>query len=306
VADGGDIYFCIDGGGTKSRARVLDHDGATLAEALGGPCNPATNQSVAVGSIVALWKQCCAAMGRDSTRLDGVVMALGAAGVYVEAGRRAFLAACPQFARFCAMSDGYAALIGAGEGAPCGLLIAGTGVAGHRLYANGFSIQRDAWGWIAGDRGSGCWIGLRALRHCLATLDGVAPKDGLSEAVMKAVGGVEGFATGWMRDLGPDRLGALAPVVFAEADAGDAMALRIRDRAVEHLAALARVVAGPDVAFYAAGGIVAPLRALLEKAIGFAVLAPISDAMAGCWLVASGRAPPERALLFGANVEGGS
>ena len=74
--------------------------------------------------------------------------------VHIDGGKD-FLAACPPFARSCSMSDGYAALIGAGSGAPCSLLIMGTGIAGHRLFANGWSIQRDAWGWIAGDRGSG-------------------------------------------------------------------------------------------------------------------------------------------------------
>ena len=79
------------------------------------------------------------AIGRAHDQCDGVTFAIGAAGTYLH-GRAAFLAACPPFARVCAMSDGYAALIGAGLGAPCSLIIVGTGVAGHRLYANGLSI----------------------------------------------------------------------------------------------------------------------------------------------------------------------
>ena len=110
------------------------------------------------------------------------------------------------------MSDGYAALIGAGAGAPCSLLIIGTGIAGHRLYANGWSIQRDAWGWIAGDRGSGSWIGQKALRHFFAALDGVVPQDGLSRAVLGAIGGVEAScARAGCAAWGRERLAALAP-----------------------------------------------------------------------------------------------
>jgi glucosamine kinase len=300
---GNEFYFCVDGGGTKSRGRLFDAEGAALADAIGGPCNPATDLQVAVASIADLWRQCCAAIGRDPERHEGVVLSIGAAGTYIEAGRRAFLAACPPFARFCSVSDGYAALIGAGQGAPCGLLIAGTGVAGHRLYPNGLSIQRDAWGWIAGDRGSGSWMGQKALRHCLAALDGVVPNDGLSETVFAAIGGVEGLRAGWMRGLGPDRLASLAPMVLEQADAGVALAQRIRARAVDHLAALAAVVAGPGVPFYAAGGLIAPLRALLSDKTGLPILEPKSDALRGCWLVATGKAPEERALLFGENVE---
>src|SRR3954447_19228349 len=157
----GELYFCIDGGGTRSRARVLDNVGRSLAEAAAGPCNPGTNLAWALESAADLWRQCCSTLGRSEEQRDDVVLALGAAGSYMEGGRN-FLAAFPAFARNCVISDGYAALIGAGSGAPCSLIIIGTGVAGHRLFANGLSIQRDAWGWLAGDRGSGSYIGQKA------------------------------------------------------------------------------------------------------------------------------------------------
>jgi glucosamine kinase len=296
------LYFCVDGGGTRSRGRLVDISGTALAEAAGGPCNPSTNFERAVASVVDLWSQCCSTAGRPNSQLEGVVSAIGSAGTYLDAGK-AFLAACPPFARSCLMSDGYAALIGAGSGAPCSLIIVGTGIAGHRLYANGLSIQRDAWGWIAGDRGSGSWIGQKALRHCLAALDGVMPQDGLSRALLARIGGVETLRGGWLSDLGPDRLAALAPLVLDEANAGDGTARRIRDRAVEHLAALIGVIASPDAPLFAAGGLVAPLHALISAKAGLPILEPKGDALTGCWLVAMGRAPVERALLFGETAE---
>ena len=297
-----ELYFCVDGGGTRSRARLQDADGKALAEAVGGPCNPTTNLERAVASIVDLWRRCSSALGRPDHQYDGIVFAIGAAGTFTDAGKN-LLAACPPFARFYLMSDGYAALIGAGSGAPCSLLIIGTGIAGHRLYLDGWSIQRDAWGWIAGDRGSGSWIGQKALRHCMAALDGVVPQDGLSRAVLGAIGGVETLRTGWLRDLGPDRLAALAPLVLEQAEVGEPSALRIRDRAVEHLAALIGVIASPDTPLFAAGGLAPPLRALLSQKAALPILGPNSDALTGCWLVATGRAPEERALLFGESVE---
>jgi glucosamine kinase len=298
----GELFFCVDGGGTRSRGRLVDVEGHALAEAAGGPCNPSTNFDRAVASIVDLWRQCCSAIGRPDNQVEAIDFALGSAGIYLGAGKT-FVAACPPFSRHCLMSDGYAALIGAGSGAPCSLIIIGTGVAGHRLYANGLSIQRDAWGWIAGDRGSGSWIGQKALRHCLASLDGVVPQDSLSRAVLSAIGGVEILRGGWMRDLGPERLGALAPLVLEQANAGDEAARRIHERAIEHLAALIGVIAGPDAPLYAAGGLVAPLRARLSQRAGLPILEPKGDALTGCWLVAMGKAPEERALLFGETVE---
>jgi glucosamine kinase len=296
-----ELYFCVDGGGSRSRGRFVDIEGTVLAEAKGGPCNPSTNLERAVASVVDLWSHCCSVTGRPNNQFKGVVFAVGAAGAYIDVGKD-FLTACPPFARSCWMSDGYSALIGADFGAPCSLLIVGTGVAGHRLYANGRSIQRGAWGWIGGDRGGGSWIGRKALRHCFAALDGVVPNDALSRETLRAIGGIDGLRAGWMRDLGPDRLAALAPLVLEQAVAGDEAARRIRDRAVEHLAALIAVISSPDVPLFAAGGLVLPLRALLSKKAGLPILDPKADALTGCWLVATGRAPEERALLLSPDI----
>jgi glucosamine kinase len=298
----GHLYFCVDGGGSRSRARLIDSRGQALAEAAAGPCNPGTNFDKAVESVRHLWRQCAASVGRRPEATADVVFALGAAGTYLEGSDR-FVAACPPFTRVSAMSDGYAALIGAGEGKPSSLLIIGTGIAGHKLYPSGLSIQRDAWGWIAGDRGSGSWMGQRAVRHFFAALDGVVPEDGLSRAVSAAIGGIAAIRAGWMRDLGPHKLASFAPVVLQQAEAGDSVARRIRDRAIEHLADLIHVIANGGAPLYAAGGLVAPLRAQLSTKVAIPILDPRRDALVGCWLVASGKAPEERALLSGESME---
>ncbi|MBV9561961.1 MAG: hypothetical protein JOY90_16170 [Bradyrhizobium sp.] len=297
-----ELYFCVEGGGSRSRGRFVDGQGRALADASGGPCNPSTNLERAVSTVGSLWKQCCSAVGRPNEQFEGVIFAVGAAGTYIDAGKD-FLNACSSFARVRLMSDGYAALIGAGLGAPCSLMTVGTGVAGHRLYANGWSIQRDAWGWIAGNRGSGNWIGRKALRHCFSALDGVVPKDALSRETLRAIGGVEKLRLGWLRGLGPDRLAAFAPMVLEQASAGVETAQRIRDRAIEHLAGLIAVIAGSDSPLCGTGGLMPPLRELLSKKTGVRILEEKVDALTGCWLVATGRAPEERALLFGEAVE---
>lgn len=291
--------FCIDGGGTRSRARLVDQTGKVMAAAVSGPCNPSTNRVRALASLAELWSHCCAEASRGTADIGDVTLSIGAAGLYVPSARDAFLAECPSFAAVEAMTDGYAALIGAGGGQPSAFIIAGTGVAGHRLYADGRSIQRDAWGWVAGDRGSGAWIGRAGLRHAVAALDGVVPRDRLSAAILAAIGGPAALAGGWLRELTPDRLGALTPVVLGEAERGDAAAVAIRDRAVSHLAALAAVLDSAAVPLYAAGGVADVLRPFLADAIGRPVPAPENDALTGCWLVATGRAPVERADFFG-------
>jgi N-acetylglucosamine kinase-like BadF-type ATPase len=36
----GSLYFCVDGGGSRSRDRFVDTEGTVFAEAKGGPYNP--------------------------------------------------------------------------------------------------------------------------------------------------------------------------------------------------------------------------------------------------------------------------
>jgi N-acetylglucosamine kinase-like BadF-type ATPase len=86
----GELYFCVDGGGTRSRGWLLDPQGRSLAEAAGGPCKPSTNFELAVASTVDLRHQCCTAIGRSYDRVENV-FAIGSAGTYLGAGE-AFLA----------------------------------------------------------------------------------------------------------------------------------------------------------------------------------------------------------------------
>src|SRR5579862_1713547 len=206
------LIFCIDGGGSKSRARLVDSAGKLVAEAEDGPCNPTTGVPRAVQSIVGLWDSCSKRAG-TGVAPEQVILAIGAAGLYVASSRAHLLQALPPFKQSVTMSDGYAALIGAGGGKPCALMIVGTGVAGHRLWSDGTSVQRDAWGWVAGDRGGGAWLGRQAVRHALQAIDGVLPADGLSQRVLDAAGGADAMAE-WIVGLGPDRLGTLAPIVI--------------------------------------------------------------------------------------------
>jgi len=294
-----DLIFCVEGGGTRSKACLVNGDGARLAAADGGPCNPSTSHDSAVRTFAGLWRQCCAGAGQNAGESGRVVLSIGAAGLYVPSARDRFLAAIPGFARTVTASDGYAALIGAGGGRPCGIVIIGTGVAGHRLWPDGRSIQRDAWGWIGGDRGSGAWLGTRALRHTLGVVDGIVPADGLSDGLLARIGGRAGIAE-TLSGITPDRLAGFAPVVVAAADEGVASAHAICERAIAHLAALAgRLDIGPRDVLYASGGLAAPFAPRIAARIGHTVAACEADALRGCFLLGTGRAPAEQTVDSG-------
>jgi N-acetylglucosamine kinase-like BadF-type ATPase len=79
-AKNSELYFCMDGGDSRSRSRFVDIEGRTLTEATEGPCNPSINLERAVASVVGLWSQCCSVIGRPNSQFEGVAFAVSAAG----------------------------------------------------------------------------------------------------------------------------------------------------------------------------------------------------------------------------------
>jgi glucosamine kinase len=114
--------------------------------------------------------------------------------------------------------------------------------------------------------------------------------------VLAHIGGRAGIAD-TLSGVTPDRLAAFAPLVLAVADASVASATAIGERAVEHLAALAgRLDIGPDDVLYASGGLAATFAPRIAARIGHAVAAPQADALHGCFLLGTGRAPVENVV----------
>ncbi|MDQ0391989.1 BadF/BadG/BcrA/BcrD ATPase family protein [Labrys monachus] len=291
------LYFCVDAGATRSRGQLYDGSGTVIASAEAGPANASYDSEEAADSLLDLWRDLNAAAGRDPQDLSGVTFAIGGAGLYVQGPREAFLARGPAFAAVFVMSDGYAALIGAGGGRPCALVTIGTGVAGHRLFADGSSIQRDAWGWIVGDRGSGSWMGVRAIRHALAVRDRIAAPSLLAEAVMAQIGGVTGLLEGALSGLTAHRVAAFAPLVLDLAEKGCPVAAAILARAVGHLTDLVGSLDCADVPLYLNGGLAPVMQPRLVERIGRPVQDAAGDPLEGCLLVARGEAPPERMVF---------
>ncbi len=292
----GKHYFCVNAGATRCRGRIYNEAGTVLANAEGGPANFSYDRAQAILSVTKLWERLSNAVGHDPDDTAEITLAVGGAGLYVRKQRDAFVEHCCRFGDMAIMSDGYAALIGAGEGKPSGLVSIGTGVAAHRLFADGSSIQRDAWGWIAGDRGGGGWLGTHALRHMVETLDGITPSSALAAAMMESVGGVPGLLGGALSNLNAQRLAAFAPLVLEQAAANCPVASRILSGAVDYLVRLVGVLEAQDVPLYLTGGLAAAMKPMLVERTGRMVEDASGDALHGCLLVAQGKAPAERTV----------
>ena len=294
-----ELILCVDGGGTSTRARLYSASGDRLAEARAGSCNVSTDPLESAASVAEAWQHCAASIAHDPAQLGAVRSVIGAAGTLPPKSRAAFEAALPAFASCEIVTDGYAALIGAGGGRPGGLLIAGTGAVAHRLLEDGRSIRRDGFGWAGGDRGSGFWIGRKVLRHGVRTLEGLAPEPLLSRVLLDRLGGFQGYQD-MASSLRPVHVAGLAPLALEAAEAGCPRARQILNDATGQLAELVGLLDLPkDAPLYFQGGLAEALRDGLAERIGRGFQTSQADAVEGCRLIAMGLAPREITAAVG-------
>lgn len=122
---------------------------------------------------------------------------------------------------------------------PCIQMIVGTGAVICGTTADGARITVDGHGWPLGDRGSAPAIVASAFRETLRAADrGEAGSDPLFTAILDEldVPDAATLAIEATRTAGAASWGAHAPVVFAQADAGSAVARRIIEEAARTLA----------------------------------------------------------------------
>ena len=144
----------VDGGGTKTRVRLVDTLVDTVAEDIVvGPAN------LGLG-FEACWNQIERAInlaGLDPPERCVV----GVAGTEYIKERQKFLASAP--CPTVLVSDRDAGLFGAHSGRPGGCLTVGTGVSFAWLNSQGVVTRRGGFGFMLGDQGGGAWMGQRLL-----------------------------------------------------------------------------------------------------------------------------------------------
>ena len=244
------VSLCLDGGGTKTTAVVVDDQGSLLGCGIGGPLAFVSSG----GPVVARSARDAASSavedaGIGVADIDTAVVILG--GGNVEEAQAAVRAAIG--------SDSVTILgeLGAAEqlaeaGGYDVMVLAGTGtIAFGRRPEGGWAVCGGL-GVLVGDEGSGFWIGWEAIRAVVRALDGRAPAIDLVQPVLAHmlgddVAGDFGMVASERRDtvgrirfatLNADRskIAALAPIVSQRAEAGDEVALGLLDRAGQELA----------------------------------------------------------------------
>jgi len=240
----------IDGGGTKTRAVLIDAQGNERASALSGPSNfHVVGTERAEASLQTAIRDVLDAAGLVATDISALGLGLaGAARPQDKETVRAMVSRIAHFDPVFITHDAETALVGATGRRYGVVLIAGTGAIAYGINARGESRRADGWGHLLGDEGSAYWIGREGLRAVVRAHDGRGPSTDLTERLLfhqslpepsKLIRHVYGGS------FGTTEMAALAPVVERAALDDDGVAQDILQRAGRHLGkTLSTVISG--------------------------------------------------------------
>jgi glucosamine kinase len=234
------LFLGVDGGGTKCRAVIAGADGTVRGTGRGGPANPFQGFEQSIRSILAATEEALASAGLAPDAIRTLHACLGLAGVNLPAIHARVTQWPHPFRHLLVATDLRIACIGAHRGEDGAVIIAGTGSCGYSTV-QGRETVLGGHGFPPGDKGSGAWIGLEAVKHVLLALDGMAGRTELSERILNAMQARDALSL--IERLGDHGAGAyarFAPLVLSAAANQDAVATEIvRDGAL-YLTELAR------------------------------------------------------------------
>jgi N-acetylglucosamine kinase-like BadF-type ATPase len=235
----------IDGGGTSTRAVVIEHTGneiRVLGRGEAGSSNhygvgletATKNISTAIGAA-----QSAAGISESAAQSYG----FGLAGACTPAEQSLLASRLGVLAggqEFVIDEDAAAAQAGAFAGGPGAICIAGTGANCFGINEQNERARADGLGPLLGDRGGGYRIGEAALRAICAAEDGSGQKTALVEPCLSAlkIASIDELVQlVYQPNFARSRIAALFPVVMQTAQEGDALAQELLHDAGRELAA---------------------------------------------------------------------
>lgn len=263
------MYLGVDGGGTLTRALIVDEEGRAIGVGQAGPANihqvdrktVRKNFHKAISSALlevgegdySLTSACFGLAGSSAPESKERLMSVINSLPYIQ-GVNVKL-----------MTDAEIALRGGLIDEPGLLLIAGTGSVCMGRNSEGELIRTGGWGVLADDAGSGLWIGRKAIEIAVRQADGRLSEGDLGNAVFEELGIAsmdQIVSVLHSSALSKAKIAQLALLVTRFAENGDEVSLHLVDQAISEIVALLRATltkAGlqhSDV--ITVGGLVAP------------------------------------------------
>ncbi len=280
-----ELFIGVDGGGSRSRARLRDASGRLLGEGAAGAGN-ARLRDAAFTEVMKACREAVAAAGLGEADLGRIHAGFGLAGTQQDADLQSVFAWPHPFASLVADTDAYAAWLGATGGRDGAILILGTGSAGTAVV-KGKRLNVGGWGADIADEGSGMAIGRTAIRRSLWALEGMAPLTPLADDVLAAFDRNPQNAVIWAGSATPGDYASFAPRVFDYAEKRDALAVPILlDAAADAARLINRLLdlGAPTIAMI--GGVFPRLLPWLPPVLRPYLVEPDADAADGAILMA--------------------
>lgn len=272
------LFLGVDGGGSKCRAVIVSADGKPVGIGHGGPANAFQNLHQTIDSVVEATRDALNNAGLPESDCRRLVACLGLAGVNVPAVHEQFCGWQHPFAWMEACSDLRIACAGAHGGGDGAALVAGTGTCGY-VHVGDIDHMIGGHGFPAGDKGSGAWIGLEAVKSTLLTLDKLETATALSPAIMQALNANDAITI--VEKLNHHRsrdYAKLAPLVFQLAQQNDPAALSIIRDGAHYLSLVAQqLLSFKPPRFSLLGGLAELYRPWLASDVS-AHLSPVLEA----------------------------
>lgn len=289
-------YLGIDAGGSHTRARLVNGDGAVIGTGEAGPANTRIGLPSAIEAIETACAAAIAAAGLSPAGVGEIRAGLGIAGL----NRKGVIAGLREhpfpFAALALASDAAIACLGAHDGADGGIVIVGTGSIGFARVGEE-TVVVGGYGFPISDEGSGADLGLRAIRRSLWARDGRIPHTAMTEEILAHFHGSAAEIVAWMDKAGATDYAQFAPLIMDYADRGDAVAEPIVQEGAHRIDRLVRVLlerGAPHCCLM--GGLAPRLRDWLAAGVRKRLREPVGDALSGAIHLARLRGlPPGRA-----------
>ncbi|MFC3034683.1 N-acetylglucosamine kinase [Pseudoalteromonas fenneropenaei] len=266
------LFIGIDGGGTKCRATIYSASRGVLGTGLGGPANPLHGFERALESIMLSTQLAMRDAGLRVEQVHELIAGLGLAGVNLPNLYDKIMQWDHPFKQMFLTTDLHTACIGAHEGQDGAVIITGTGSCGFAIV-NGQTVNYGGHGFAQGDKGSGAWMGLEAVKAVLEDLDGLGQKTALSDALKEHFQAKNAMGIAEQMAGQPSSSYAkLARFVLAAADAGDVVAKAIVQEGADYISRLAkRLLESNPPRLTMIGGLAEPLQKWLAPDVAIRV-----------------------------------
>lgn len=230
-------FFLVDGGGSKTHARLVSIEGQILAEAIGGPSNLSTNFDAAKSEITSLCTRLYQDAGRSREHAAEDIALIGLAGAGASERHQELAEALPT-ARAKIVTDidlTVAAALGESDDG----VIAMLGTGSFFVWRENGKVRRaGGWGFELGDECGGAWLGSELFRAAIAAYDHLGPSSDLTQSLLAEFGGSPKLMVPYAKTKGAREFAQFAPRIFDATKKGDVVAFAIIDDAISRVSAI--------------------------------------------------------------------